>query len=507
MKRLSVGTTWLMALGLAGCAFGMSTGEGADRSRNVNVGPGQGDRAQQPRFDRSTPPPVGPAEGIDIPTPEEFTLENGLRVLVVSRPEVPLVSLSLQMPGGARVLDPDQAGLASLVADLLDEGTEVRTAFELADEVDLLGASLRSSSGYDANTLSLQVLSSRLDEGLDLFAEVLLRPSFPEEELERLRNERLTEILQSRDEVRVLASQAFARVLYGDQHPYGQPLGGTQETVAGFTRDDVMAYYRARYQPAGAILLAVGDLEAETFRERVEDLLGDWQAMMALTPAFDIPGGPSGTTVYIVDKPGAAQSEIRVGRVGINAADPDFITLNVMNTVLGGSFTSRLNTRLREEKGYSYGAGSGFDRRQLPGPFVASSAVYTPVTDSAVVEFVREIGRMSEERVPRDELERARNYVALRLPQSFETNRDLTSQLGFLYLYDLPPTYYDTFVSRTMEVDAGEVQDAARRWLSLEDMVIVVAGDRETIEEPLRALGIGPVVVLPVPGPEGVGGP
>jgi predicted Zn-dependent peptidase len=197
-----------------------------------------------------------------------------------------------------------------------------------------------------------------------------------------------------------------------------------------------------------------------------------------------------------VDRPGAAQSEIRVGRVAVDRATPDYFPLTVLNTVLGGSFTSRLNSTLREEKGYTYGAGSGFSMRTEPGPFVASAAVHTPVTDSAVVEFLREIRRIREEPVPEEELERAKRYVALRQPQRFETVGDVAARLSEMVLYELPADYWAEYVERTLAVDAAEVQRVAREHLDPDRMIVVVAGDRAVIEAPLRALGM-PVVVLP----------
>jgi zinc protease len=487
---------------LGGCSLGMSSGTSDDGTRSVTVGPtGEVETRAEPRFDRSIPPEVGRPRSVSLPDVDEFTLENGLTVAVVEKDDLPVVSLRLQFRGGARVLTPGQAGLSTLVAEMLSEGTADRSANEFAEAVEALGASFGSTGGIDVNTIRMDLLASQLGDGLGLLAEATLRPAFPEEALERVKAERLARILQSRDDPSTLANEAFAKVLYGEEHPYGQPLLGTEETVSAIDRDAVMGYYRARYEPGSALLVVAGDVDSYELRGRLEELFETWEGMAGITPAFEIPEATPETTIYIVDKPGAAQSEIRMGRVAIDYAEPDFLTLNVMNTVLGGSFTSRLNTRIREEKGYSYGAGSSFQRRQLPGPFLARSAVYTPVTDSSVVEFVRELGRLGTEDVPEGELDQARNYVAFRLPQRFQTASDLAARVGEIYLYDLSPDYYDDFVDETLAVDADAVRDAARRWLDLSRMVIVVAGDRELIEDPLRALGIGPVIVLEGPAP------
>lgn len=499
----------LANLGLMGCAvnYASSGGPGGDQDGSVTVG-AQGTREGRPALDRSTPPPVGPAPSLDLPEIHEFLLGNGLTVLVIPRDEVPIVSVSLQLPGGATAQRPEEAGLAALVAEMLEEGTAVRSAFQIADELDRLGASLDSYATPDASGVDLQVLSSRLDPALDLMAEVVLDPAFPQEELERIRQQRLTRILQGRDEARVLADEAFDRTLYGDRHPYGLPGIGTEETLESFGREDVVRFHAERYEPSGAVLVVAGDVEPAAVEARAEALFGAWQPGRAPLPEAPEPPPVDDFTIYLVDKPGAAQSEIRLGRVAMDARDPDYFALNVMNTVLGGAFTSRLNIRLREEKGYTYGAMSGFARRTLPGPFTALAAVYTPVTDSAVVEFVREIRRMADEPVPAEELTRARNFVAYRLPRELETTRDLAGRIAEARIYQLPETFYQEYVDRTLSVSAEDVQGVARRWLDLSRMSLVIAGDRALIEEPLRDLGLGRVVVLETPGspPAGEGG-
>jgi predicted Zn-dependent peptidase len=340
------------------------------------------------------------------------------------------------------------------------------------------------------------VLRSRFQEALSVLADVVMNPTFPEAELERVRRERLARVVQRSDMPAALADDAFAEVLYGAGHPYGAPLLGTQASLERLTRDDVAAFHRARYAPAQATLVVAGDLTRAALDSLLADALAGWTGRGVSPPPPPPPPPPRGRSIYLVDKPGAAQSEVRVGHVAVARDTDAYYSLTVLNTVLGGSFTSRLNSKLREEKGYTYGAGSFFDMRRAPGPFQATAAVATPVTDSAVMDFVREIERMGAEPVPAAELERARNYLALRLPQRFESLDDVVRRLAELVTYDIPLDFWVGYVDGVEAVDETAVMEAARHMLDTGRTSIVIAGDRASIEEPLGALRLGPVVVL-----------
>jgi len=433
---------------------------------------------------------------MEMPEIQDYTLDNGLRVVLVERHALPLVSVELQLRGGASAHDPGMAGLASLTADMLDEGTTTRSALQIADAVDLLGASLSSTAGYDASQLRLSVLRGHFEAALDILADVVVNPTFPEAELERLRQERLARVIQRSDVPAALADDAFAEVLYGDEHPYGVSLLGTKESLESLTREQVVAFHRARYAPGQGALIVAGDVTREALDSMLTRAFSGWTGAGEDPPAPPGPVAAAPRTIYLVDKPGATQSEVRVGRVAADRGTDAFYPLAVANTVLGGSFTSRLNSKLREEKGYTYGAGSYFDLRRLPGPFQASAAVATPVTDSAVADFVWEIDRMHEEAVPPPELERARNYLALRLPQRFESLDDVVRRLSELVLYGIPLDFYDGYVAAVEAVDAQATLGVSSEYLRTSGMAIVIAGDRVSIEGPLRALGLGPVVVL-----------
>lgn len=493
------------AVSLAGCSAAMTSG-GADydppdpetgtRSVTVRVGAGGGASGAQ-ALDRARVPAVGEPESLEFPEIQDYTLDNGLRVVLVERRSLPLVSLQLQFQGGAAAHAAGKAGLAGLVADMIDEGTATRSALEIADAVDLLGATLSSTAGYDASQVRLGVLRSRFPQALGIVADVVMRPSFPEAELDRVRRERLARVVQRFDVPAALADDAFAEVLYGADHPYGAPLLGTSGSLEALTRDDIVAFHRDRYAPGQGTLVIAGDVSRLELDSLLAEAFAGWSGQGV--DASPLPAAPAGVerAIYLVDKPGAAQTEVRVGRVAAARGAEAYYPLTVLNTVLGGSFTSRLNAKLREEKGYTYGAGSFFEMRRAPGPFEATAAVATPVTDSAVVDFVREIDRMHEEPVPADELSRAKNYLALRLPQRFESLDDVVQRLAEVALYGIPLDFWEGYVDGVQAVDAPALLTAAEGMLGTARMAIVVAGDRAVIEEPLKALGLGRVVVLP----------
>jgi len=479
---------------LAGCSYNRGSPESGGSSITLGPAPEQ-EEEEVERLDRTVPPDVGPPASMRIPEAAEFDLSNGLRVVMVEKHDVPMVNVVLQVRGGAAAVPEGKAGLAALTASLLDEGAGERSSLEIAEAIETLGARISSSAGRDAAVVRLGVVRPRFEEALEIFADVVTAPTFPDADVERVRTVQLTRILQGQSEPRVIADEALSRVLFGDGHPYGPPVMGSKDSVEQLTKEDVVAFYDAGYHTGNATLVVTGDVTREDLEPLLEEAFGAWASGAAPeVPAVEAPS-LNQTTIYIVDKPDAAQSEVRVGRVAVDRATDDYFALTVLNTILGGSFTSRLNMKLREEKALTYGARSAFAMRRQPGPFVAGAAVHTPATDSAVVEFLNEIGRMAVEAVPDEELERAKNYVALRLPQGFETASDLAGRVSDLVLYDLPMDYYGGYVDQILETSAEDVLRAAQAWLT-GGLAIVVAGDRGVIQAPLEALGIGPVVVL-----------
>jgi predicted Zn-dependent peptidase len=447
--------------------------------------------------DRSKPPVPGPAPTLKLPPIVRRTLSNGLPVWVVERHKVPLVHVTLIVKAGAGADPAGKAGLASVTADLLDEGAGERGALDLAEAVALLGATLGTAADWDSSVVTLQLPAAQLDAGLGLMSDVALRPAIDAGEFDRLKKTRLTALLQRRDDPSAIANAAINRVLYGPAHRYGTLASGTETTVGAMSSADVQAFYGRAYQPALAQLLVVGDVTPNTVVPMLETRFGAWKNTSLAEPVTLPPAPASTRTVYLVDKPGAAQSQIRVGQVGVARKTPEFFTLDVVNTIFGGSFTSRLNQNLRETHGYAYGASSAFAMRSAPGPFIALSGVQTDKTTEALKEFFAEIDAIRAP-MPEADLARGRNYEALSFPSGFETLRGLAGQLTELAVFDLPESFFSDFVPRIQAVTAADAQAAARKHIVPEKLAIVVVGDLAKIEAGIRAAKFAPVQVLKV---------
>jgi zinc protease len=443
----------------------------------------------------TTAPVPGAAREFATPVSVERTLPNGMRVIYVSKPQLPIVQATLITRGGQSD-DPAQIqGLGSFTASLLDEGAGGRSALEFAAAVEQLGASLQAGVTWDAAQVNLHVLSEEFPEALQLMADMVIRPDFPANEVERVRQERLTNLARGRDEPARIASNAFSALVYGPEHPYGRLT--TEESARRADRQTVVDYHRRFYTPAASTLLLVGDVNP-SMQPMIERVFGGWTGANPAPTPVAAPRQLDRTRIYLVDKPGAAQSQMLIGHSGAARNTPDYYALEVMNTLLGGSFTSRLSQNLREAHGYTYGASSGFGFRRGAGPFTAGAAVVTAKTDSAVIEFFREIERIRDEPVSAEELEQTKRYLTLGLPQQLETTGQIASSIAELAIYELPLDYYDDYVRQIMAVTAQDVQRVARQYLQPERAAVVVVGDRATIESGLRALPFGEVEVRPV---------
>jgi zinc protease len=448
--------------------------------------------------DRSKPPTLGPAPTLSLPPIQKRALSNGLPVWIVESHEVPLVQVNLLVLAGSGDDPAGKFGVASLTAAMLDEGAGTRSSLEIADALDFLGANLSTTSSFDASAVRLNVPVARLQAALPIMADVALRPTFQGADLDRLRQERITALLQARDDPEQIVPIAFARVVFGATHRYGTAAVGTEATLKTFTADDLRAFHTRFYQPANARLVIVGDITADTAMTQLEKVFGGWEgaAVVTRTP---VPQAPQLSTrqVYIVDKPDAAQSQIRIGWVGVPRSTADFFTLEVLNTLLGGSFTSRLSRNLREEHQYTYGAASRFDMRLSAGPFLAAAGVQTDKTADALREFFVELTEIAKP-IEAGELTKAKNYLALGFPADFETTSDLSRRLEEMAIYRLPDDYFTQYVSRIQAVTAAAVQRAASTYVQPAKLAVVIVGDRKTIEPGVRALNLGPVKVMTV---------
>jgi len=436
--------------------------------------------------DRTRPPTLGRSSPLRLPRPTTFHLANGIPVVLVERSDPPIASVRVLFRGGAGAHGAAQAGLAAFVADLLDEGTTARDAATIADTIELLGGGLELTAGWDALVAGVTVLPSRLPPALEVLADVICNPTFPPSEVARVRERRVRQIRQGRDDARSAAGELLAAALFGEKHPYGASVLGRTSTLSAFGMEGVSAFHRDFIHPRHATVLAVGAVDVATLRPLLERELGRW---VPSGPGLELPPIPPPPprlpSLTLLDRPGAAQSEIRVGGLGATRLTEDFFEILVLNTILGGSFTSRLNRNLREDKGYTYGAGSSIHLRRGVGPFLIGTGVDTEVTLPALVEILAEIDGLLREPVGEEELARARSTLALRLPERIETASGLGLELADLALFDLPLDSLDHFEQEVGAVSAEGVLRVAQRLLA-QPLTLAIVGDRARIEAPLR---------------------
>jgi predicted Zn-dependent peptidase len=447
--------------------------------------------------DRTKPPSTGSPRSLRLPPIQKLALASGLPVILAETREVPTVEVLLVIRTGAASDPQGRAGLAAMTADMLDEGAGGKDALTLADALDLVGAELTTSSSWDASVIRMHVPSARLSAALPLMADVALRPSFRSKDLDRLRKEYLTSILQARDDPAELGALALAKAVFGEGHRYGFPVTGDARSIATLRLSDLRTFHTTHYKPGNAALIVAGDADAANLLPLLEKVFGPWRKGGA--PPAPVPDAAqvNGRFVWLVDRPGSAQSVIRIGRVGPPRVNNDYHALEVMNTLLGGSFTSRLNDNLREQHGYAYRARSGFDYRRAVGVFAAAADVQTASTADALSEFLRELQRIRSP-ASKEEVERARNYLAFGYAEDFETTRQIAGKLADQVVYGLLEDEFTSFVSKVQNVDARAVQRAAEAEIDTGNMAIVVVGDREKVERGLRTLGLGQINVLSV---------
>lgn len=450
--------------------------------------------AQNTPVDRTHAPVLGPPPKISLPPILTRELPNGLKLMIVEQHELPLVDFALVVGSGGTVDPVGKNGVANLTAAMLTEGATGRTSLEIADQVAYLGIGLGANSNWDASTVTLHTPKSQLDSALALFADVALRPSFPTSEFERIRKNRLTDLIQLKDRPTAIANQAYAAILYGSSHPYGHSLIGNEESIKTLAISDLMSFYKTHFFPNNSTLIIVGDVSPGEIEKKIAGLFGSWQR--GTTPSYQLTDAPkaTGTTVYLIDKPDAAQSSFRIGSIGVPRSTRDYFALNVMNTILGGSFTSRLNQNLRETHGYTYGARSGFDMRRAAGPFTASAEVVAAKTDSGLIEFLKELNAIRDT-VPAAELLKTKRYLQLGQPADFETTQQIARALVPVALYNLPLDYYNNYVQNIEAVTQADVQRVAREYINPGSLAIVIVGDRKSIESGLKAVNAGPISI------------
>ncbi len=439
-------------------------------------------------------PPAAPPVPYRFPRFEIAALENGLRVVVAPVRKLPVVTALLLVDAGASAEPAGRDGVANLTARGLLEGTMRRSGNELTERFERLGAGVFAGAEWDSADVGVTVLASHLDAALSLMGELVLEPAFPERDVARLRAERLADLLQIRTEPRGLADEMFARFVYDPLSRYARPEEGGSDTVTTLTRDDVVRFYRSRYRARGSTLVLAGDLSVDQGLTLARRALGQWDGTAERrAPPGEAPAR-STRAMHLVRKDDAPQSELRIGHLGLPRTHPDYFRVLVMNAVLGGLFSSRINLNLREVHAYTYAAFSGFAWRRGAGPFVASTAVESDVTALAAREVLAEIDRIRDAPVTADELSLATSYLGGVFPIKYETTDAIARALAAMAAYDLPIDYFDTYRDKVRAVTIADVQRAAEQHLHPDALQVVVVGDASEIKAPLAAMEFGPLL-------------
>jgi predicted Zn-dependent peptidase len=455
----------------------------------------------QQTLDRTKVPPPGPTPVLHVPSWTKTQLANGASLIVSERHNLPLVSFSITFVGGANQFEPaERRGVASMTASMLTEGTKTRTGDQLSDALQLLGTNVNAGVGAEEGSISFVSTTKNFDAVLAILSDMMLNSVFPEDALARLRARTLVNLTQAKDQPVIVGSQVFARVLYGSAHPYGQR--STETSVKAITRDDVVNFAKAYYQPGRAIITVVGDVTPAKVKSSVEKALAAW-ARGGDKPSFDYPKLPElqPAKIYLVDKPGAAQSVVNIGLPGPPRNTPDYFALQVLNTILGGQFQSRLNANIREQKGYSYGVNSGFNYGKGPGAFRAGGSIFTDKTDAALVEFMKELkGIVGAKPITDEEIKTAKESLIQGLPQRFASVTAISGAITSLVVQGLPDDYYQNYAQNVSAVTKEDLARVAKRYIDLGHLAIVIVGDRAKVETALQATEIAPITLLDIEG-------
>lgn len=471
----------------------------ADTDANVKlVNPYAADFEASQEWRKNTPAP-GPAPMLHLPVPLEFTLDNGLKVLLVENHALPVLSAEIVSRAGG-VNDPGaKSGLATLTAEVMSDGTVSRDLTKLATDEEKIGTHIDTSAGMDSGTLSINMLTSHLAEGMNLLADVAEHPGFRSDDVDRRRKQRLVRIAQETDNVQSMAARAGPKLVFGDE-PYGRTGTGTPESVGSITQADLSAFYASHFGPGDSALVLAGDVTRAQAESLARQYFGKWTGTTEAATAIPPAPAPQPTHVVIVDKPGAPQSALQAYGIGVPANSPDADTLTVMNYTLGASFNSRINMNLREVHGYTYGARSAFMQYRDGGLFQAGGLVRTDVTAPAAKELMGELRKFVTKPSNADELAAAKEASVRSLPGRFETTSSVVKAIDSIFLYDRPLDYYANLPMKYQAVTEADIARVAQAYLHPDQLVIVTAGDRAKIEPTLKDAGLGPVEVRDISG-------
>lgn len=439
-------------------------------------------------IDRSTPPQPGEPRPYHFPRITRTVLSNGLRVLVAENHGAPIVSLRALVRSGADHDTQSTAGIASITGDVLDEGAGSRDALQIAEDLGTLGGALGSGTDWDASYVSVDVLSRNVEAASTIFGDVTARATIPKDGIERVRAERLNDIIQQRDEPSAIAGKRFSNLLYGSG-AYGNSIIGNAESVARLSAEQVRRFYETHYVPNNASVVVSGDVTASAAVELVERTFASWSRGDQPPAPSIAPPSIEGSRIYVIDRPTAVQSEIRVGHLGVPRACEDYFAVSVMNAILGGVFNSRINLNLREKHGYTYGARSTFAFRRQAGPFVIAAPVRNEVTRESIGEVLSELRRIRTGDIEERELSDTRSYLMGVFPATVQTAGDIAGRLVDMELYGLPDDYFDHYRDNIAAITADHIVRAAQKYIDPEKVLIVVVGNAKQIREPLETFG------------------
>jgi zinc protease len=453
--------------------------------------------------DRSAIPAPGPAPEVAFDDFERFELSNGLRVVLAQRGAVPVVNFRLMVNAGYAADQFSLPGTADLAMDMLDEGTANRSALEISDELALLGATLETGSNLDLSTVSMSALKEKLPGSLDLFADVILNPTFPDEDYARLQKQQLATIAQEKVQPVGMALRVFPKLIYGDGHAYSMPFtgSGTEESVRQIDTGTLKTFHRDFFKPNNATLVVVGDVSREELQPLLEKQFKRWKSGGVPQKNIEFVGMPSKSTVYLVDRPDSEQSVIFAGHVAPPKNNEREIAIEAMNEVLGGSFNARINMNLREDKHWSYGARSLLIDAEGQRPFLVYAPVQTDQTSASMAEILREVSEIRGERPPTpDEVARAKDKSTLTLAGRWETANAVADSLAEMVRFGLPDDYWDRYPEEVRALSDDQISAAASEVVKPDGLVWVVVGDRAKIEPGIRELGYGDIILMDADG-------
>lgn len=446
------------------------------------------------QVDRSQKPVESESPDIKFPKINKVTLDNGIELWTVERNNLPIIELFLSIRSGAGSDPKDKKGVATLTAFMLKQGTKNRDLFTIEEDLDFLGSNLSTSASDDFSAIYFKTLTKNLDATFEIMKDVLLNPTFPIEEIERRKKELLTTLLQQKDSPVVAANAIRNAAIYGMDHPYGVSATGSETSIPTLTQDDLISFYQSNYIPNNAVIFAVGDFKTQELKSKLNKLLSTWKKGKPVKQVIAPAKPTTGKTVLFYNKPGAAQSEIRVAFHGPDRNAQDYYSTLVLNRILGEGFNSRINMNLRESKGYTYGARSGITYQwNGSGYFSSSGGFRSDVTDSSLIEHFYEFNRIAKEPVEQSEINFAVESIIKSMPTQINTNGQILSRIIEIYNYELPDNHLDLLDDYLNKLTIDDISKAAKKHISVGNYVVVVAGDLTSTLEKVKALNLGKI--------------